>query len=645
MSNTGYKKYISVLVIVMLLLLLQSITVPAITIAEESSNALEEYRQLYEATDVLDDLEGVDLSGYEDMETISVISFNEFGYTKSDLSGYGLYMYVYNSTGNPIVNYSLNRVQISMDGSKYDKYSMTVLDKNDEGTIYKVKIALTSDSGTNIKSFVRGADERVYTVSGMEWATSMDGLNDYAVSYKFKYTGFASFEEGTESTLSCTVEQQDTVIITGLEDRQTVYRTDMDNQNMQSHNQINSVYFSVDNYFINTYGKLQQIEAEWWEYRTTPIVVTNNEDMYNSLMIYTNMYSEENPAPAIRNDEYWGVGDWKSTSTGGYGPLRSYNWTFNIENYVSENGNGVQSFGLLNNLYWILNTDQWGVDLDNYVISQEKLAARRFDFEQSQRAHFSEEDNGYSYCLELFNEEVGEGRKAGYNRKIFDSSNPDDMIDFKEYDPNYRGWDAFKNIFGWEDDFDEVLTDVSPIVLIDSSNSEYYLSGRNEEIADKMLIAVEDVPSFKQYVQTSISNDGTVVLFRFANTEYYSNVAHGYSPEDGWIEDIAFTAEENVFLNFDIMTLGFYDGFEYTVIPVVSSPIDIVSDIVGPVFPDLLPTLDGWGIMDYIYFAVMVIVAVIVLVVLYSILDMITNSVMRAPSSGNRNYNRRRRRR
>ena len=80
MSNTGYKKYISVLVIVMLLLLLQSITVPAITIAEESSNALEEYRQLYEATDVLDDLEGVDLSGYEDMETISVISFNAFAF-------------------------------------------------------------------------------------------------------------------------------------------------------------------------------------------------------------------------------------------------------------------------------------------------------------------------------------------------------------------------------------------------------------------------------------------------------------------------------------------------------------------------------------------------------------------------------------
>lgn len=631
--------YIRAIVLAVIIVLTVSIFMPSDIAVAEEETGYAGIRENYESTDVLDDLEGVDLTKFQGLKTVSLISFNEFGYMPGDMSGYGLYIYVYNDTGNQIINYNLNRVQISTDGSVYNKYRVTILDNTDDFTVYKLKVEDAASIGAAVN-----AEQRTYHVSGIELTTTT-GLTDYAISSIYKYTGTPALEEGVESTIACTVEQQDTVIITGLEDRQTVYRTDMDNQNMQSHNQINSVYFSVDNYFINTYGKLQQIEAEWWEYRTTPIVVTNNEDMYNSLMIYTNMYSEENPAPAIRNDEYWGVGDWKSTSTGGYGPLRSYNWTFNIENYVSENGNGVQSFGLLNNLYWILNTDQWGVDLDNYVISQEKLAARRFDFEQSQRAHFSEEDNGYSYCLELFNEEVGEGRTAGYNRKIFDSTNPDDMIDFKEYDPNYRGWDAFKNIFGWEDDFDEVLTDVSPIVLIDSSNSEYYLSGSNEEIADKMLIAVEDVPSFKQYVQTSISNDGTVVLFRFANTEYYSNVAHGYSPEDGWIEDIAFTAEENVFLNFDIMTLGFYDGFEYTVIPVVSSPIDIVSDIVGPVFPDLLPTLDGWGIMDYIYFAVMVIVAVIVLVVLYSILDMITNIVMRAPSSGNRNYNRRRRRR
>lgn len=624
---------------VMFMLLLLSCFTPPVAVAEESGYA--KIRENYENTDVMGDLEGVDLTKYQGLKTVSVISFNEFGYMPGDMSGYGLYIYVYNDTGNQIVNYNLNRVQLSADGSSYNKYRVTILDNTDDFTVYKLKVEDAASIGAAVN-----AEERTYHISGIELITTTTGLIDYAVSSIYKYTGTPALEEGAESTLTCTVEQQDTVVITGLEDRQTVYRTDMDNPNMQSHNQINSVYFAVDNYFIRTYGMLQSIEAEWWEYRTNPIVVTNNQDMYNSLKIYSNMYSEENPAPAIRNDEYWGIGDWRSTSQGGYGPLRQYNWVYNIETHVSENGNGVQAFARPNNLYWILSTANWGDDLENYVVSQEDLEALRFSFEQSQRAHFSEDDNGYSYCIELFNTEVGDERTAGYNRKVFDSTDPNDMIDFKEYDPNYRGWDKFKNIFGWEDDFDEVLTDVSPIVLIDSSNIDYYLSGSNKEIADKMLIAEEDVANFKQYVSTSVKNDETVVLFRFANTEYYSNIAHGYSPEDGWVEDIAFTAEENVFLNFDVMTLGFYDGSQMSIIPVVSSPIDIISDVVGPKLPDLLPWGDPeWGLMDYIYFALMVVAAVLVFVVLYGILDMISNSVIRASARNNKNYNSRRRRR
>lgn len=632
--------YIRAIVLAVIIVLTVSIFMPSgIAVAEEETGYAG-IRENYESTDVMDDLEGVDLTKYQGLKTVSLISFNEFGYIPEDMSGYGLYIYVYNDTGNQIINYKLNRVQISTDGSVYNKYRVTILDNTDDFTVYKLKVEDTASIGAAVN-----AEQRTYHVSGIELTTTT-GLTDYAISSIYKYTGTPALEDGAESTLSCTVEQQDTVIITGLEDRQTVYRTDMDNQNMQSHNQINSVYFSVDNYFINTYGKLQQIEAEWWEYRTTPIVVTNNEELYTWLMVMSSNYSAENPLTGHICDEDWGLGlIEKDTTLGSY---TEFAWSYNIYTYGShDTPDSVVTNKCIENLYWILNTDQWGVDLDNYVISQEKLAARRFDFEQSQRAHFSEEDNGYSYCLELFNEEVGEGRTAGYNRKIFDSSNPDDMIDFKEYDPNYRGWDAFKNIFGWEDDFDEVLTDVSPIVLIDSSNSEYYLSGSNEEIADKMLIAVEDVPAFKQYVQTSIINNETVVLFRFANTEYYSNTMEVFEYNEHVFhtasihDDIAFTAEENVFLNFDIMTLGFYDGYEYTVIPVVSSPIDVISDIVGPALPDTL----GDMIMYYILIAIAAIVAVLVLVLLYGILDMISNSVMSAPRRNTKNYNRRKRRR
>lgn len=622
--------YIRAIVLAAILVLTVSIFMPSGVAVAEEETGYAAIRENYESTDVMDDLEGVDLTKYQGLKTVTVISFNEFGYMPGDMSGYGLYIYVYNDTGNQIINYNLNRVQISTDGSVYNKYRVTILDNTDDFTVYKLKVEDTASIGAAVN-----AEQRTYHVSGIELTTTT-GLTDYAISSIYKYTGTPAFEDGTESTLSCTVEQQDTVLITGLEDRQTVYRTDMDNPNMQSHNQVNSVYFAIDNYFINTYGKLQTIEAEWWEYRTEPIVVTNNEEFYNAVIPYLH---EDIGQHSCNIDFYYTSKTYSSNEE----------WAYNLLDEGDRNPATEK-----HRLDWLLRTATWDESIENYVIDNSVLEDFRFSYEQSQTANFSEEDHGYRYCTDLFNTEVGEGRTAGYNRKIFDSSNPDDMIDFKEYDPNYRGWDAFKNIFGWEDDFDEVLTDVSPIVLIDSSNSEYYLSGRNEEIADKMLIAVEDVPAFKQYVQTSITNNETVVLFRFANTEYYSEIGFvakysGHSVHASYTykpyENTTFTVEENVFLNFDIMTLGFYDGYEYTVIPVVSSPIDIVSDIVGPVFPDLLPTLDGWGIMDYIYFAVMVIVAVIVLVVLYSILDMITNSVMRAPSSGNRNYNRRRRRR
>lgn len=610
----------------MFILLLLSCFAPPAAVAEEESGYAS-IRENYEKTDVMSDLEGVDLTKYQGLETVSVISFNEFGYMPEDMSGFGLYIYVFNDTGNQIVNYDLNRVQLSVDGSSYNKYRVTILDNTDDFTIYKLKVEDAASIGAAVN-----AEERTYHISGIELITTTTGLTDYAVSSVYKYTGAPALEEGAESTLSCTVEQQDTVVITGLEDRQTVYRTDMDNPNMQSHNQINSVYFAVDNYFIRSYGMLQSIEAEWWEYRTNPIVVTNDEELYYALITFLHKDISDHTCDL----------DYYLTAQGG---PSARTWTYNQKVMVSD------SDLLQTRLDWLFHTSTWGQSIENYVVESKAFQEFRFSYEQSQLAHF-EEDNGYKYCTDLFNKEVGEGRAAGYNRKVFDSTDPDSMLNFEEYDPGYRGWDLWKNIFGWEDDFDEVLKDQAPFLVINSENKSEYLSGNNEEIADRLLIGEEDVSGFKQYVSTSIANDESVVLFRFACTKYEAtNVVVGKytehtvhlsigSPD----QDTTFTAQENVFLNFDIMTLGFYNGEKMTIIPVVSSPVDIISDVVGPALPDLLPWGDPeWGLMDYIYFALMVVAAVLIFVVLYGILDMISNSVMRAPARNN--YKRKNRRR
>ena len=627
-----------------ILLLLYMFFMPNYIAAAEIQTApdFSGYRTAFENTDVMDDLYGYNLSSYSGTNTISMIMFTEFGYQRKTMSAFGIYFYIYNDTGKPIIDYGRNMVQLSLDGEHYDKYRMLILDQTDDNTVYKIKVQDTSQSGVSLMQSIVGQNTRSYTISGMEWLTG-NGLADYPVAHTFKYTGEATFKEGEESTLQCIVEDQDVVIITGLEDRQTVYRTDMDNQNMNRHNQVNSVYFAIDNRLIEEYGKLQKIEAEWWEYRTTPILVTNNEELYNSLLGLRGKIIDGH------NCDYdWGLGVLKSETL--TGSIENFLWTYNIYTFSSLNGNGIYSDEEESTISWILRTSEWDESIDNYVVERSELDEYKKAYERESSAHFTT-DNGYKYCTDLFDTDVGSGRKTGYNHTIFDAEDPADMINFTEYKPEYTGWDLFKHIFGWEDTFDEVLKDQTPILTINSSNRSEYLSGSNKEISDRLLIAESDVSKFKNYVSTSLATNQTVVLFRFACTEYYSSplIARNYNEHTFHTafdkEDISFIAQQNVFLNFDIMTLGFYNSEKMTIIPVVSSPIDIISDGVGPKLPDLLPWGDPeWGLMDYIYFALMVVAAVLVFVVLYGILDMISNSVMRA-SSPTRNYSRRKRRR
>lgn len=628
----------------MIALLLYIFFMPSHIAAAETQTATDYsgYRTAFEGTDVMDDLSGYDLSKYAGSNTISMIMLTEFGYQRQTMSGFGIYCYIYNDTGNPLIDYGRNMIQMSLDGEHYDKYHMTILDKSDDNKVYKIKISDKSQSGNSILADIVGHNTRSYTVSGMELLTSK-GLVDYAVAHTFKYTGAASFDEDVASTLQCVVEDQDVVVITGLEDRQTVYRTDMDNQNMNRHNQVNSVYFGVDNAIIEKYGQLQQIEAEWWEYRTKPIMVLNNEDVYNELLSNIHGYIGSHNC----NYDYAIEGDYYDE--GNQFPNRT--WMYN-DWYSTDPSIPDGQYLYLTSLPWIFATDYWGQDLDNYLLTEDRIQKYREEYEK--KGDFSDVDEfGFKYCTDLFDEDVGSGRTAGYNHKFFNTEDPNSMINFTAYDPAYSGWDALKHLFGWNDDFEEVLKDQSPIVLIDSTEYAKYKSKSHEQVAKELLIADEDVAAFLSYAERCIEYDQTVVLFRFACTTYEAFPVRAYKYSGHTTIDhqvplakgtVGFSAEENVFLNFDIMTLGFYNGEKMTIIPVVSSPVDIISDVVGPALPDLLPWGDPeWGLMDYIYFGLMVVAAVLIFVVLYGILDMISNSVMRAPARNN--YKRKKRRR
>lgn len=115
------------------------------------------------------------------------------------------------------------------------------------------------------------------------------------------------------------------------------------------------------------------------------------------------------------------------------------------------------------------------------------------------------------------------------------------------------------------------------------------LLGTNAQVAERLFVNANDVDDLKQYYRNSKTEDKVVVLFRFATSDYYSSgvdimeLRKGFLGADKHTKNQAYRAWESVFLDFDIIQLTFNKDGVYKVIPVVSSPIDIIDGITPPV--------------------------------------------------------------
>lgn len=606
-------------------------------------------KNAYEDSNVLSDLQSskdFNLSEYPYDENLSArcINFAEFCYAvnKSDRKDYGLYLYIYNPSGKQIRDSGLNKAQLAVlyntDGKAidYDKFTLKLCSYSEGEQAYKFyKFRIVDHIGTDGKKIEErvNAESRRYEMSSFEILYQGDNtVSDCPVGGTYIYTGFAAgygADKTAASTLKCAVKESEYIEIKGLIDRQTVYRTDMSNPNMTSHNQINSVYFSVPNKILEKYGKLQKVECEWWEYRTEPIIVTNNQELYNALLSMRGKNFTEHNC-----DYSYGLGIYKEgTANGNY---KRYSWGYNIKQ-LGGGTSGIQVDSVCPYLNWVLPSSVWGESLNNYAVESDKLLDYIYKFD----GQLSESDNGYQYCTDLLNKNVGNGRTGGYNRKNIDLD--EDAFDFTQYNPTYTGWDALKHAFGWNTSTEAALTGQAPIICIDSDNVSEKLAGNNSDISARLFIDENDVAKFKTYCHNETAQGNTVVLLRFACTEYTSTMLDVFKYAEHTIhaakitDNIAFVAQENVFLNFDVMTLTFNDNGKYMVIPVVMSPINIVSNIYGPA-ADVNDNTPYWLIVVMLLgVAVAAIIATIIAYKLvYFVIDAITDLFTPSYSSRHR---------
>lgn len=617
---------------------------------------------LFDSTAIEDDLSDVSPSDYPivlDGKPV-LFTFQEYCYTDSYFNNgnYGLYFYVYNPSRFVFserdgANYVNMATAFDADGNAIDynniplKYLSKTTGKN-EGLFYKFKIADSSSLWETVKAYADAHDgERRYHIAGLQLYTSgAANAEEYNVSTTYIYTGYAAGYGTETNTLECMAQEMSSVEIdlAGVKDgvdKRVYWRADNANEHGKFHQwQINSVYFAIDNDILNQFGyKLKQVKSHWYEYQLKPVVIVEDESLYNEMKkylgvkvegvqkgddsLYSSGFNENIPFDISIIEDYAEDGI----------PSNVYidlPYAFNIystggASFVDEHGrNHTNRIEYAENVLTSL-FKTGGVDVDDFTLSAEELAQYVYDYDKSYFNGTLELSTDREISADLFTDMVDEGRTRGENFYTFNVDNPDDYYNLQDYASNHNPISTwFSEVFGgWK--LSGTYEDIPPIERISADISKM----KDEAVAERYFIDESFVPQFKKYYER-VKDDSTIFILRYAATDYYAQDCVVRYPSDDCQLNTYLTAyprsanaeirQETVFLDFEILTLGFENEMgELTVIPVVCSPVDHFSAMT----PSLEPEFPNW-----LKIFLTVLALIVLLIILMPVLPYIIQAVV-----------------
>ncbi len=614
------KKLLVIAALIIMVFGIAFLSIPNTVYAESGSNN-------YDKTNVLDDLKSSNdfdilKYPYDEKKDIKIINFVEYCYSfKANMrSNYGLYIYVYNPKGlNLSTSEKMNKIQMATrydDGSPidYTKFSLEFLNKSEDepykNLFYKFKVIDKKIDGTTFADRVNSLQRR-YDVSSIELATYGNFTAiDYPVNGSYLFTGYAEgygADSNSKCTLSSTVEYLESV---NLDVKHTFYRTKTSSKGAGYQNQLDTVYFAVPKKFFDNYGKLQRIKAEWFEYKTTDIIVTSNQDFYDKAKPYLGI--QTGPFDKYGMTEYNSeIGISLSQNAVDANGMKAASWGWNLgSGYYHTPAPSIQYLFKVND---IKEYDPYADIVDNGGVKSNALYEYIKKYDKTFTNGKLPIKNG-SISADLFANDIDDYRKLdtkygkiqnGYSYYDFDADvDLQTLSSWQDTDPSF--WDNWKNWGLWDAMTGNIPNEesrtISPIYTLKESD----LNGSDTDIAEKLMINSKDVQNLKNFYKDAVTVTGkddeekAVVLFRFATSDYFSTsveiaeLGKGFLGNDKFTKGEAYRASESVFFDFDIIQLSFQKDGKYTVIPVVSSPIDIVNDITPPVD---MPDMEWWQIL------------------------------------------------
>lgn len=617
----------------------------------------------YDSTNALDDLqsstidgEPFDIADYPKnaQGTAQMITFVEYCYSQYE-NGFGnfaLYVYVYNPALLEFATVSTqNKIQISTDFyyeneqgkvgdvKEYSKFSLKFC--NASGGEYEnlfLKFRVVDDENIILnaeRKHEQKTGNRYYHISGIELfevGGSATNAHEYLVNKYYQFSGYAE-GYGDSEKFPFTCESTGQAEAVELDVRHTFYRSETSSKGKGYQNQLDSVYFAVPKRLFDTYGELQRIKAEWYEYKTKDIIVTSSNEFAAAATPWlgkkaSNDYDTALGTPAINKDiGYSLVQDYYASSGMGY--VQGMTWGWNVYDlYIGERAE---------TLYYLFSVD----NIEEYDPYADIVSIGGVESNQLYE-YIKNYDNSYdngtlpikdgTISADLFADDIDDYRKVdsdygkiqqGYSYYDFDADlDLQHLSSWQETDPdfwdNIRNWGLWDTIFG--DIPEEESRTVAPIEIIEEDD----LKGTTKEVSDRLLINANDVQALRDYYNEAVTSSSVddeecvVVLFHFATTDYYSapveiwELGTGLFGGDTKISGQAYRAWESVFFDFDVIQLTFNNDGVYHVIPTVSSPIDIVNAITPPV--DMDDDIPWWA------YVIVVLAEIVVLLLLRLIL-------------------------
>lgn len=541
----------------------------------------------FSATAIESDLKELGYLGNEqypknEKGTPSIVSFVEYCYGIDE--SYGLYFYVYNPTEMEVVSESSGQITLGVSHDKDGRAqtwlepTFTLVDETENKRFLKLKV--TSDVEDILsyeKAYAKQNDgTRRYEITKLRLYKEGDSSSVRVnVDKVYEFTGTAKYGNATTSTLICQSYQR-----LNLDTHFANYRTGDYQSNVCD--EVQTVYFSVPQEYFDSYGYLQQITAEWDEYKTTPIFVTSDLDVYNGLKSHLGeeIYTQDAKGNLVqkysKNEMPWnvlwdGLGDYFNKS---YNAFDS--WYDDIV---------INKAGILTRMDWLFHRDANKIKSDkDYAVTKEEIEGWAKTYRpvvNPSLGGYITSPTGTTYHEYLFENEIDEvrqqllenaqfGAKRGHIRQTIDAG--DDTAITVEKPTSW--WDKLWHGAKYEE------KGYKPFIVF---NNENPLPLSEDYFAQEYLISDGQKKEVYDFCKNALQNGEYPILFRYAVTDYYTCEARFDKAGNNALSDIdGYVAQETVFLGFNIISLLFRNGVQDTLVSVASKPVDVFNETDAP---------------------------------------------------------------